>query len=115
MAKHEPDLDRLFAALSDGTRREIVARLARGPATVSELAAPHEMALPTFLAHLGKLEAAGLVETEKRGRVRSCRLAAGGLLPARHWLTEQRALWEARLDAFDDYVTTLAKERRDEP
>lgn len=108
MAKHHPDLDLLFAALADPTRRTIVARLARGPATVSELAAPHDMALPSFLGHLHKLEAAGLVDTEKRGRSRLCRLSPGGLAPARAWITGQQALWETRLDQFDAYVTNLA-------
>ncbi len=111
MAKFDPDLDLVFAALSDPTRRAVVARLARGPATVSELAAPHAMALPSFTGHLGKLETAGLIETEKRGRSRICRLRPEGLAPVGDWLADQRALWEGRLDDFDDYVTRLHKER----
>lgn len=112
MAKHDPSLDLLFSALGDPTRREVLARLARGPATVSELAAPHGMALPSFLGHLRKLEEAGLVTTEKTGRVRTCRLLPDALSPARGWLEEQRAAWEGRLDRFDDYVTNLMKERQ---
>jgi DNA-binding transcriptional ArsR family regulator len=108
MAKHNPDLDLLFAALADPTRRAIITRLARGPATVSELAAPHDMALPSFLGHLHKLEGAGLVETRKQGRTRTCRLSPGGLAPARSWITGQQAMWETRLDQFDAYVTSLA-------
>jgi len=115
MTKHDPSLDALFTALGDPTRRAVLARLARGPASVSELAAPHDMALPSFLGHLRKLEAAGLVETPKSGRIRECRLLPGALSPARHWLEEQRALWEGRLDRFDDYVTRLMKERADDP
>jgi len=111
MAKHDPSLDLLFGALGDPTRRAILARLARGPATVSELAAPHDMALPSFLGHLRKLEDAGLVMTSKEGRVRTCELLPDALSPARHWLDEQREAWEGRLDRFDDYVTNLMKER----
>ena len=114
MAKHSPDLDYLFMALSDPTRRAVIARLARGAATVGELASAHEMALPTFIAHLGKLERAGLIRTEKVGRVRRCMLVPDAFAPATDWLAEQRCLWEARLDRFDDYVMRLAKEARDE-
>lgn len=115
MAKCDPSLDLLFAALGDPTRRAILARLARGPATVSELAAPHEMALPSFLGHLRKLENAGLVDTTKSGRVRTCRLLPEALMPARAWLDEQREIWEGRLDRFDDYVTNLMKDRQNGP
>ena len=113
MAKHDSSLDKLFTALGDPTRRGILERLARGPASVTELAAPHDMALPSFLAHLGKLEAAGLVTTEKRGRVRTCKLHPEALSPARGWLDAQRDVWEGRLDRFDDYVTNLMKDRTD--
>ena len=111
MAKYDPALDSLFSALGDPTRRAVLSRLARGPASVSELAAPHDMALPSFLGHLSKLEVAGLITTNKQGRVRHCTLVPAALRPARGWLDEQRALWEGRLDRFDDYITTLAKER----
>lgn len=111
MAKHDPSLDLLFSALSDPTRRAILARLARGPATVSELARPHDMALPSFLGHLAKLQDAGLVATAKEGRVRTCTLLPDALMPARGWLDEQRETWEGRLDRFDDYVTNLMKDR----
>lgn len=115
MAKHDPGLNLKFAALSDETRRAVVTRLARGPASVSELAASHAMALPSFMGHLAKLEAAGLIDTTKKGRVRYCRLSADGIAPVTHWLAEQQALWTSRLDQFDAYVTQLAKERTDEP
>jgi DNA-binding transcriptional ArsR family regulator len=114
MAKHDPSLDLLFAALGDPTRRAILARLARGPATVSELAGPHDMALPSFLGHLRKLEKAGVIATEKEGRVRICRLLPDALAPARSWLDEQRDIWEGRLDRFDDYVKNLMKDRQNE-
>lgn len=115
MAKHESQLDLHFTALGDPTRRRILARLARGPASVSELAAPHDMALPSFMDHLRKLERAGLIATTKTGRVRTCTLAPDAFAPAQDWLTEQRALWNGRLDRLDDYVTNLRKERQNEP
>lgn len=111
MVKYDPDLNRIFTALGDPTRRETVNRLTRGPATVSELAASFEMSMPAFLGHLAKLETAGLVRTTKKGRVRSCALREGALDIAQDWLTEQQRLWETRLDQFDDYVTNLFKDR----
>lgn len=115
MAKYDDQLDRHFTALGDPTRRSILSRLARGPASTSELAAPHDMALPSFLAHLRKLEAAGLVRSDKQGRVRTYHLTPDALRPAQHWLGEQRALWKTRLDQLDDYVTNLMKERDNGP
>lgn len=113
MAKHETSLNLLFSALGDPTRRAILSALAGGPRSVSQLAAPHDMALPTFMGHLKKLEEAGLVQTEKLGRTRTCSLCPDALQPVRSWLEEQRDLWEGRLDRFDDYVTKLAEERND--
>lgn len=111
MAKHDRDLSPLFHALADGTRRAILTRLAEGPAGVTELAGPTGLSLPTVMRHLSVLEEAGLIATAKDGRVRTCALVPDALIPARTWLDEQRALWEARLDRLDDYVTTLMKER----
>lgn len=110
MAKHEPDLSLLFHALSDPTRRAMLARLAGGPTTVTELAAPTGLRLPTVLKHLAVLEAAGLITTAKDGRIRTCAFVPGALAPARDWMEAQRALWEARLDRLEDYVMTLMKE-----
>lgn len=112
MAKFDSQLDRHFAALGDPTRRAILTRLARGSASVSELAAPHDMALPSFMGHLRKLEQAGLVVSTKQGRVRRCELAPGAFAPVQDWLGAQRAIWEGRLDRLDDYVTRLMKERK---
>jgi DNA-binding transcriptional ArsR family regulator len=111
MAKHDPDLSHLFHALSDPSRRMMLARLARGPAPVTELAGPTGLRLPTVLRHLSVLEEAGLVTTHKDGRVRSCALQPEAMAPMRDWLEEQRKVWEARLDRLDDYVMTLMKER----
>jgi DNA-binding transcriptional ArsR family regulator len=107
MAKHDPDLSLLFHALSDQTRREMLRALATGPATVSALAAPTGLRLPTVMRHLAVLEAAGLIATAKDGRVRSCAFQPAALAPAQDWLAVQRSLWDARLDRLEEYVMTL--------
>ena len=91
-------LNSFFAAMSDPTRRAVIERLASGPASVSELHAPHDMALPTFMRHLGVLEKAGIVRSLKKGRVRTCHLAYEPLVAAQGWLAWQRHLWERRDD-----------------
>lgn len=115
MAKYSSELDALFSVLADPTRRGIVSRLGRGPASVSELASGTPMALPSFMAHLRKLEEAGLVVSRKAGRVRTCRLAPDALAPARRWLDEQRLVWSERLQQFDDYALRLHQERSHDP
>ncbi|MBB6408400.1 ArsR/SmtB family transcription factor [Mesorhizobium sangaii] len=102
-----PPIDGIFRALSDPTRRRVVERLNRSPASVSELAQPFDMALPSFIEHLRVLEGCGLVHSQKTGRVRTYRLAPEPLKLAENWLAEQRTLWERRLDQFDAYVMTL--------
>ena len=99
--------DEVFHALSNPTRRRVLERLAAGPATVSELAAPFDMQLPSFVQHLGVLEESRLVKSTKRGRVRTYELAPERLQVAEEWLTARRKEWEARLDRFDQYVTQL--------
>lgn len=111
MSKYDSDLDLCFSALGDPTRRRILERLARGEATVSELADPHDMALPSFMEHLKKLEAAQLITSKKQGRTRICSLSPTAFAPARDWLSEQSTIWEGRLDRFDDYIHTLMEER----
>lgn len=110
MAKHDPALDQLFHALSDPTRRAMVERLLAGPASVSDLARPTGMSLPTVMKHLGVLERSGLVATEKSGRTRICRVTPAPLTAAQAWLEDQRRSWEARLDRLEDYLATLPKE-----
>ena len=88
----------------------MVARLSRGPASVSELAAPLSISLPAVLQHLPMLEASGLVRSEKKGRVRTCRIEPKALVQAERWIAEQRALWEGRLDRLEDYLETLKEE-----
>ena len=102
-----PPIDGIFRALSDPTRRRVVERLNRSPASVSELAKPFDMALPSFIEHLRVLEGCGLVRSEKTGRVRTYQLAPEPLKLAENWLAEQRTLWARRLDQFDAYVMTL--------
>ncbi len=115
MAKHDPDLDRLFHALADPTRRGIVERLLAGPASVTDLAQPTGMSMPTVLKHIAVLEETGLVISEKSGRTRICRASAAPLAAAETWIEDQRRLWEERLDRLDDYVTKLMKERANGP
>ena len=99
-------LDLAFQALSDATRRDIVARLAGGPLSVSELAKPLPMSLPAVLQHLSVLENAGLVVSAKSGRVRTCRLEPSVIAQAEQWLTAQRGEWERRLDRLAEYLNS---------
>ncbi len=99
--------DDVFHALSNSTRRKVLEQLSDGPATVSELAAPFDMKLPSFVQHLSVLEQSRLVKSKKRGRVRTYEIVPERLKVAEDWLTERRRLWEARLDRFDRYVKQL--------
>jgi DNA-binding transcriptional ArsR family regulator len=94
----QQQVDLAFQALADGTRRAMVARLARGPASVTELAAPLKMSMPSVMQHLDVLQRSGLVRSEKVGRVRTCRLEPGPMRTVEHWIAERRATWETRLD-----------------
>ena len=107
MPQQSDDLDRLFQALSDPTRRAVVERLGAGPAATTELARPFAMALPSFLQHLDVLEKAGLVTSTKEGRVRTFKLTPQRLQAAEEWMHAQREVWERRLDQFDTYVQTM--------
>lgn len=106
--------DDVFYALSNSTRRKVLEQLSVGPATVSELAAPFDMKLPSFVQHLSVLERSGLVTSEKRGRVRTYEIAPEPFRVAEDWLTERRRSWESRFDRFDEYVKQL-KERESRP
>lgn len=108
---NQPQLDGLFQALQDPTRRAIVERLSMGPASVSQLAEPLPMTLPAVLQHVAVLEASGLVRSEKVGRVRTCRIETAALRMAEQWINERRTTWERRLDRLGDY---LAEESRKE-
>lgn len=112
MAKYEPNLSLIFQALSDPTRRAMLARLGQGAVPVSELARPTGLALPTVMRHLAVLEEADLIATEKTGRTRMCSARPETLAATEDWLAQQRAVWEARTDRLEDYVMQLVKERQ---
>ena len=99
-----PGLDAMFQALADPTRRAIVERLSRGPASVSELAAPFAMSLPAVVQHLKMLEASGLVRSEKLGRVRTCAMQPAALSLAEQWINQRRADWDRRLDHLGEHL-----------
>jgi DNA-binding transcriptional ArsR family regulator len=103
-------LDRAFQALSDPIRRGMLARLSRGPASVSELALPLSISLPAVLQHLKALEESGLAKSEKKGRVRTVRLEPQALSDAESWIAERRTEWEAQLDRFENYLQTLKRD-----
>lgn len=113
MTNHS-DLDQTFQALADPTRRRVLERLGRGPATVTELAKPFHMALPSFMQHLKVLERSHLVRSEKVGRIRTFHLLPQQVESAERWLKAQRDGWEKRLDQFDSYVKNLAEEENRE-
>jgi DNA-binding transcriptional ArsR family regulator len=107
MLNDSPMLNRAFQALADPMRRGMLARLSRGPASVSELAQPFSISLPAVMQHLKALEESGLVRSEKKGRVRTVRLDAETLAFAESWIADRRAEWEAQLDRFENYLQTL--------
>jgi DNA-binding transcriptional ArsR family regulator len=111
-APNPQQIDGVFRALSDPTRRHVLERLSQSSASVSELAAPFEMALPSFLQHLKILESSGLVRSTKTGRVRTYALAAEQLKLAEDWLTRQRRFWERRLDQLDAYLLELKEKEQ---
>jgi DNA-binding transcriptional ArsR family regulator len=110
MLNQSIDLDRLFHALADPARRLMVERLSQGPAAVSELARPLPMSLPSVMQHLGVLETAGLVRSEKTGRVRTCAIEPQALNHVEQWIGARRSEWEHRLDRLGAYLETLEHE-----
>jgi DNA-binding transcriptional ArsR family regulator len=110
MAQYSPTLDSLFDALADPTRRAVVHRLGKGPASVGDLASDFTMALPSFLRHIRALEGSGLISTRKTGRVRTCTLETDRLEVLDGWLAEQRAIWESRTDRLEKHV----RQRKDD-
>jgi DNA-binding transcriptional ArsR family regulator len=102
------DLDRTFQALADKSRRTMVERLSRGPASVSQLAEPLAMSLAAVLQHVQVLESCGLVKTEKVGRTRTCRIEPAAMTAAEQWITDRRRGWEARLDRLGDVLNEVA-------
>lgn len=112
MANQVAQLTDVFCALADPTRRAIVGALGRGPQTVSALAAPFEMALPSFMKHLSVLERSGVVRSHKTGRVRTCELVPRALTQAERWLAQQRTVWEARTERMARFVETLHEQEQ---
>ena len=114
MVQYQPNVDRAFAALADPTRRAIMARLALGETSVTELAEPFRMSLPAVSKHLKVLEKAGLISRGRKAQWRPARLEPEPLKEASDWLEEYRRLWEERLDRLDEYLQTLqGKEQND--
>ena len=105
--------DAVFHALGNPTRRRVLERLSAGPATVSELAEPFDMQLPSFVQHLSILEDSRLVTSTKRGRVRTYEIAPERFDVVEDWLSARRRLWEARLDRFDQYVKQLKEKEKE--
>jgi len=106
-------LDSVFRALADPTRRAVLERLSSGSAPVSDLAEPYDMALPSFLQHLKVLEDCGLVRSRKAGRVRTCRLVPQPLKQAEGWMVDRRTAWQRRFDQLDGYLKELnSKEKK---
>jgi DNA-binding transcriptional ArsR family regulator len=114
MLNQSPALDRLFHALADPARRAMIEQLSRGPVSVSDLARPLPMSLSATMQHLQVLEQAGLVRTEKIGRVRTCAIEPGSLSEAEQWINARRRAWERRLDALGDYLQILNSEEDDD-
>ena len=108
-------LDRVFHALSDPTRRRMIERLARAPASVSDLAAPLDMTLAAVVQHVQVLEASGLVSTEKTGRVRTCRLEPKALSAAEHWFRQRRQSWEENLDRLEEVLRETPERKGKKP
>lgn len=106
MDKYPERLDGIFQALADPTRRAVLARLGTGPASVSDLARPFDMALPSFMKHIHALEESGLIRSRKEGRVRMCAIEPDSFAAVEAWLSTQRAIWEARTDRLEQFVTT---------
>lgn len=104
----------MFQALADPSRRSMVERLSRGPASVSQLAEPLAMSLPAVVQHLQVLEASGLVKTQKVGRVRSCTLDATAMSQAERWINDRRIAWERRLDRLGDFLEQTENEEQDD-
>jgi DNA-binding transcriptional ArsR family regulator len=112
LVKDDDRLDETFAALANGTRRAILARLAEGAANVNELAAPFDLTLPAISKHIKVLESAGLVVRSQRAQFRPCTLDPAPLQEVSNWAEQYRPVWEARFDRMDDYLKQLTPRRR---
>ncbi|WP_404406256.1 ArsR/SmtB family transcription factor [Pelagibacterium halotolerans] len=111
MAQYSHTLDTIFQALADPTRRTVLKRLGAGPASISDLAEPFDMALPSFMKHIRCLEEGGLIHTRKEGRVRTCTINTEQFAAVEDWLSNQRAIWEGRTDRLEQFVTAKAERK----
>src|SRR5260370_36326259 len=109
MQRKKPDIDRVFHALGDPSRRAIVEKLSEGPISVSRLAEPLDITLAAVVQHLQVLEESGLVQTEKVGRVRTCRIEPAGFSVVEQWISDRRSIWERRLDRLGDLLADRAE------
>ena len=109
MEQYQEELNGIFQALADPTRRAVLGRLGTGPASISELARPFDMALPSFMKHIHFLEDSGWIQTRKEGRVRTCAIEKKQFAAVEAWLSKQRALWEGRTDRLEQFVATAQK------
>jgi DNA-binding transcriptional ArsR family regulator len=105
MDHYSDQLNGIFQALADPTRRAVLARLGKGPASISDLAEPFDMALPSFMKHIHLLEGSGLIQTRKQGRIRTCIIEKQRFKAVEAWLSQQRSLWEGRTDRLEQLVT----------
>ncbi|MCG7505509.1 ArsR/SmtB family transcription factor [Mesorhizobium retamae] len=113
MDQYSARLDGIFQALADPTRRAVLVELGKGPATISDLAKPFDMALPSFMKHIHFLEGSGLIRTQKQGRVRTCAIETKQFAMIENWLSAQRAIWEGRNDRLERFV--LAEQNKEKP
>ena len=114
MDQYSAQLDGIFQALADPTRRAVLGRLGTGPASISDLARPFDMALPSFMKHIHFLEGSGLIRTRKQGRVRTCAIEKRRFAMVESWLSAQRAVWEGRTDRLEQFVTTRHNKEKSE-
>lgn len=112
MEQYLDPLNGIFQALADPTRRAVLRRLGNGPASISDLAKPFDMALPSFMKHIHFLEDNGLIQTRKQGRVRICAIEKQRLAAVEAWLADQRALWESRADRLEQFVMGTQKKEK---
>jgi DNA-binding transcriptional ArsR family regulator len=112
MEQYQERLNGIFQALADPTRRAVLGRLGKGPASISELAKPFDMALPSFMKHIHFLEDSGWIQTRKEGRVRTCVIEKKPFAAVETWLSTQRALWEGRTDRLEQFVITARKKEK---
>ncbi|PLP59501.1 transcriptional regulator [Mesorhizobium loti] len=113
MDQNSAQLDGIFQALADPTRRAVLTELGKGPSSISDLARPFDMALPSFMKHIHFLEGSGLIRTQKQGRVRTCAIETKQFAMIETWLSVQRAVWEGRNDRLERFV--LAEQNKEKP